>query len=119
MKEFCHGKEIREYEFDQKWNKYFPGAFLPIGFYYTDLKEKKGMLKPPKGHRCIIADLASVSKGNTRRFDIDAIGCGGGRRYLGFEDNQAPNFEYFLLRYSGKTDGGKITRNRQNLLKRS
>jgi len=50
-------------EFEQKWNKYFPGAELPIGFYYTNVKEEKSMLKPPKGHRCIIGDLASVRKG--------------------------------------------------------
>jgi Uncharacterised ArCR, COG2043 len=93
-------------EFEQKWNKYFPEADLPIGFYYTDVKEEKSMLKPPRGHRCIIADLASVSKGNTRCFDVNTIGCGGGRRYLGFEDNQAPNFEYFLsYGIPGKLEG--------------
>ena len=68
--------------FERKWNKYFPGTDLPIGFYYTDIKEEKSMLKPPKGHRCIIADLASVRKGNTRCFDVNTIGCGGGSAYF-------------------------------------
>lgn len=93
-------------EFAKKWNSYFPGADLPIGFYYTDTPEEKSMLKPPKGHRCIIADLASVRKGYTRCFDVHTIGCGGGRRYLGFDDKQAPDFEYFLsYGIPGKLEG--------------
>jgi hypothetical protein len=92
-------------EFTRKWNRYFPGADLPIGFYYTDVKEGS-MPKPPAGHRCIIGDLASVRKGDTRCFDVRTIGCGGGRRYLGFEDVQAPDFEYFLsYGIPGKLEG--------------
>lgn len=93
-------------EFERKWDKYFPGAKLPVGFYYTDTRQEKSMLKPPKGHRCIIGDLASVRKGNTRCFDVHTIGCGGGRRYLGFENKQPPDFEYFLsCGIPGKLEG--------------
>ena len=93
-------------EFAEKWDKYFPGAALPIGFYYTDMKQEKSMPKPPTGHRCIIADLASVRKGLTRCFDVRTIGCGGGRRYLGFEENRTPDFEYFLsYGIPGKIEG--------------
>jgi hypothetical protein len=83
-------------EFAQKWNRYFPGADLPIGFYYTDVKEEKSMARPPKVHRCIIGDLAQVRKGKVRCFDVHTIGCEGGRRYLGFQEHQRPDFEYFL-----------------------
>ena len=29
-------------------------------------------------------------------FDVNSIGCSGGKRYLGFSDEIMPNFEYFL-----------------------
>jgi len=64
------------------------------------------MVKPPKGHRCIIADIAKVRKGKTVCFDNNVIGCGGGKRYLGFERKLAPNFEYFLsYGIPGKLEG--------------
>jgi hypothetical protein len=64
------------------------------------------MAKPPKGHRCIIGDLAKVRKGKTVCFDVHTIGCNGGKRYLGFERKLAPNFEYFLsCGIPGKLEG--------------
>ena len=88
--------EFRE-RFIKNWTRYFPGAELPIGFYYSNSAESKFMAKPPRRHRCIIGDLAKVRKGKTVCFDTNTIGCGGGIRYLGFERKQAPNFEYFLF----------------------
>jgi hypothetical protein len=89
-----------------KWNKYFPGAELPIGFYYSDSAEPELMAKPPKGHRCIIGDLAKVRKGKTQYFNTDTIGCVGGKRYCGFETKLAPDFEYFLsYGIPGKLEG--------------
>ena len=97
--------EFKE-RFLQNWTKYFPGAELPIGFYYSDTAEQKFMAKPPKGHRCIVGDLAKVRNGETLCFDVHTIGCGGGKRYLGFESKQAPNFEYFLsYGIPGKLEG--------------
>jgi hypothetical protein len=97
--------EFKE-RFLQNWNRYFPGAELPIGFYYSETAEPKFMAKPPKGHRCIVGDLAKVRNGNTLCFDVHTIGCGGGKRYLGFESEQAPNFEYFLsYGIPGKLEG--------------
>jgi hypothetical protein len=87
--------EFKE-RFIRNWNNYFPGADLPIGFYYTDVKDPKSTLKPPKGHRCIIGDLAKVRNGKNVCFDVQSIGCSGGKRYLGFDDKLMPNFEYFL-----------------------
>jgi hypothetical protein len=92
--------------FLQNWARYFPGAELPIGFYYSRSAEPKLMATPPKGHRCIIGDLAKVRKGKTVCFDTNTIGCGGGKRYLGFDSKLAPNFTYFLsYGIPGKLEG--------------
>jgi hypothetical protein len=92
--------------FLQSWDRYFPGAELPIGFYYSSTAEARFMAKPPKGHRCIIGDIAKVRKGRPLCFDYDTIGCGGGKRYLGFENKLAPDFEYFLsYGIPGKLEG--------------
>ena len=97
--------EFKE-RFLQNWNKYFPGAELPLGFYYADSVDKKFMARPPKGHRCIIGDLAKVRKGETRCFNSDNIGCIGGKRYCGFESALMPDFEYFLsCGIPGKLEG--------------
>ncbi|MFO7976718.1 MAG: DUF169 domain-containing protein [Candidatus Hydrogenedentota bacterium] len=83
----------RRDEFIQLWNKYFPGADLPITFYYTN--EPKGT-EPPDEKRCFIAQLAAVRKGRSLHFNLDSVMCPGGKRYLGFSQTLMPNFEYFL-----------------------
>jgi hypothetical protein len=82
--------------FSEHWRNYFPTADLPIAFYYTDGEGRGKAVQPPKGHRCIICDLAQVRDGKSLCFDVDAVGCGGGKRYLGFVQDLRPNFEYFL-----------------------
>jgi hypothetical protein len=97
--------EFKE-RFLQSWAKYFPGAELPIGFYYSNTAEPKFMAKPPKGHRCIIGDLAKVRDGKILCFDVNMIGCFGGKRYLGFEMKLTADFEYFLsYGIPGKLEG--------------
>jgi len=97
--------EFKE-RFLKNWARYFPGAELPIGFYYSNSAEQKFMAKPPKGHRCVIGDIAKVRKGKTLCFDTHTIGCPGGQRYLGFESKLAPHFEYFLsYGIPGKLEG--------------
>lgn len=86
----------RKDEFLRLWNKYFPGAELPIIFYYTDDAVSAELVKPPGGHRCIFADLSRVRAGYSLCFDAESIGCFGGKRYAGFSDAAMPNFEYFL-----------------------
>ncbi len=83
-------------EFINKWNKYFPGADLPISFFFTDVNNRKSIPKPVKGHRCLLCDLSKVRNGKTLCLDVHSIGCSGGKRYLGFEDTLMPHFEYFL-----------------------
>lgn len=83
-------------EFIRQWERYFPGAELPVVFYYTDEKGHGEAASKPTGHRCIICDLAKVRNGKTVCFELDSIGCGGGQRYLGFTQELRPQFEYFL-----------------------
>ena len=79
-----------------RWAKYFPGADLPITFYYTD-EEGHGrkVIRSPARH-CFIAELGAVRKGRSLCFGIDSLDCAGGRRYLGFSRSLRPNFPYFL-----------------------
>ncbi len=92
--------------FTKDWNKYFPGAELPMVFYYADEAVPGTLPKSPKGHRCMIADLARIRKGKTLSMNVEAIGCGGGRRYTGFTEIQMPDFEYFLsCGIPGKLEG--------------
>jgi hypothetical protein len=93
-------------KFIHLWKKYFNNAELPIIFYYT---EEKGLVKEPKpakGHRCVICDLATVLKGTSLCLSAETIGCGGGKRYLGFARELMPDFEYFLsCGIPGKLEG--------------
>ena len=79
-----------------KWRKYFGDAGLPITFYYTDDEGRAETVKPGTVHRCIIAALQEVRKGKSMSFPAEAIGCFGGKRYLGFAQKVMPNFDYFL-----------------------
>jgi uncharacterized protein (DUF169 family) len=46
--------------------------------------------------RCVIGGLDKIRKGQSLAFNIDAVGCPGGKRYLGFTMSLMPDFEYFL-----------------------
>ena len=93
-------------KFLERWNKYFPGAALPIVFYYTD---DSGNVPPPEtveGRHCFVDDLAAVRQGHSLRFDAKTVICPGGKRYLGFTQGLMPNFEYFLsCGIPGKLEG--------------
>ena len=78
------------------WKKYFNDAELPITFYYTDEEGHAEAVKPGSVPRCIIGGLVKVQKGESLAFDVDAVGCSGGKRYLGFAEELMPDFEYFL-----------------------
>jgi len=88
------------------WAKYFNNAELPITFYYTDEEGHGEAVKPGSVHRCVIGALARVRNGRSLAFTADAIGCPGGRRYLGFAEEIMPDFEYFLsCGIPGKLEG--------------
>jgi len=92
-------------KFEKLFATYFPGAELPIIFYYA--AEPPAGLKaapPSKGWHCFVADLAVVRKGKPLCLDEPALGCG--KRFCGFRVPQRPNFEYFLSSgIPGKLEG--------------
>jgi uncharacterized protein (DUF169 family) len=93
-------------KFINLWKKYFNNADLPITFYYTNEERHADTVKPGAVARCVIGALAEVREGKSLCFDVDAVGCPGGRRYLGFADTIMPDFEYFLsCGIPGKLEG--------------
>ena len=93
-------------QFLERWGKYFPGADLPIVFYYTDAEEQAPFRINPEGHHCFVNDLAAVRQGNALCFDTKSLACFGGKQYLGFTQNRMPDFEYFLsCGIPGKMEG--------------
>lgn len=98
-------QELKE-EFLEKWRKYFNGAELPIAFYYTDEEDRAQKVKTPSGHQCVIGVLGRVRKGTPLYFSQETVGCGGGKRCLGFPFETAPEFKYFLSTgLPGKVEG--------------
>lgn len=87
-----HLKEM----FLERWEKYFPDSELPMVFYYTDDDSTVELADAPDGYRCFLAQLGAVRQGKPQRFDVNTVGCEGGKRYLGFSHTLRPNFEYFL-----------------------
>lgn len=88
------------------WKKYFNNTELPITFYYTDNEGTAELATPTSVPRCVIGALAGVRKGRSLCFNVDSIGCFGGKRYLGFSDKMMPDFEYFLsCGIPGKLEG--------------
>jgi uncharacterized protein (DUF169 family) len=89
------------------WKKYFNNAALPITFYYTEKPINAEKVKPGPLPQCVIGALVEAQKGRSLALDVDAVGCPGGKRYLGFMQNvDMPNFEYFLsCGIPGKLEG--------------
>jgi hypothetical protein len=93
-------------QFIERWQKYFPGADLPIAFYYADNPGNEEVFSVKEGQHCFIGDLAKVRQGHALSFGTKSIACFGGKRYLGFSQNLMPNFEYFLsCGIPGKLEG--------------
>lgn len=94
-------------KFEGLWKRYFNGAELPICFYYTNEKPLgTKMPKRPTGQRCLIGDLSKARAGEDLALTVDVVGCGGGKRYLGFAQKLRPEFEYFLsYGIPGKMEG--------------
>jgi uncharacterized protein (DUF169 family) len=78
------------------WRKYFNDAELPITFYYTDEEGHAELAAPGSLPRCVVGVLMKVRRGKSICLNADSIGCFGGKRYLGYSEKLAPNFEYFL-----------------------
>jgi Uncharacterised ArCR, COG2043 len=85
-----------EGKFIELSKKYFDNAEFPITFYYSDTGEQAELVRPGSVARCVIGALVEVRNGCCFSFNADAIGCFGGRKYLGFAETLRPDFEYFL-----------------------
>lgn len=93
-------------KFLERWKEYFDEANLPITFYYSNEAGNLEVVKPPSGHQCFIGVLSRVRQGASLCFNVDSVGCGGGKRYLGFTEEIMPDFEYFLsCGIPGKLEG--------------
>jgi hypothetical protein len=104
-------------KFVELWAKYFDGAELPITFYYTDDPAAVAPLGPAKGHMCIIGQLNRAFRGENLCFDHEAVGCFGGKRYLGFAHELRPGFEYFLsYGIPGKFEGERYKKSPELVL---
>jgi len=98
--------EQRKNEFIEGFMKYFPGAELPIAFYYTDDPADIEMCRQPDGWQCFIGELGKIRNGKSLAFNVDSLGCAGAKRYLGFTQELMPGFEYFLSHgIPGKIEG--------------
>ncbi len=83
--------------FLQRWDKYFKGADLPFAFFFSDDDGfTQNLVRPARGHVCMIGQLAPVLKGRTVAFTGGTIGCFGGVRYAGFPAPEFPGFKFFL-----------------------
>jgi uncharacterized protein (DUF169 family) len=92
--------------FMEMWGRYFDGADLPIALYYTEEEGRGKLVPPPSGHVCVVPVLSRARKGESLCFQMDSVGCRGGKRYLGFTQEIMPDFEYFLsCGIPGKLEG--------------
>jgi hypothetical protein len=91
------------------WKKYFNDAPLPITIYYTDKPAGAKIAEPSSIPQCIMGGFIKVQRGESLAIGINAVGCGGGMRFLGFTDNLGPNAENFLsCGVPGKSEGERL-----------
>jgi len=83
-------------EFPNKWEKYFPGAELPVAYSYTDDVTKDELADSQDEEHCVIASFQRTRQGHTFVYGADSPGCKGWRRYTGFSQSLRPKFEFFL-----------------------
>ena len=91
-------------QFLDRWTKYFPGAELPLAFYYTDDPGEVELFRTADSH-CVIEDIYSVRQGRSLSFDTKSVTCFGGKRYLGFSTALMPTRILPLLQYRGNWKG--------------
>ncbi|NMB79678.1 MAG: DUF169 domain-containing protein [Methanomicrobiales archaeon] len=83
------------------WEKYFPGAELPLGIEFRATPpESRKKVPPPDGWRCLICQMGQARNGTPLVFDDASVTCRGGRMYTGFSNQRPPEFRHFLS--SGK-----------------
>ena len=87
--------QLREL-FINRWTRFFPGACLPVCYFYSDEIRDVDKADCLVEHRCLISNLNRVRDGHTFVYDAKTPGCTGGKRYSGFTATLRPHFEYFL-----------------------
>ncbi|MCX6249445.1 MAG: DUF169 domain-containing protein [Bacteroidetes bacterium] len=92
-------------DFLEKWEKYFGNTELPITFFYSSKMNNATLADSPKGRSCLICELAKVRKGQSLAYNKSVIQCGGAKRYLGYDHEFRPDFEYFLSCGNDKMEG--------------
>ncbi len=85
-----------QHVFQQKWEKYFPGAALPVAYYYADQVTEEDCTDSRDEEHCVMASFQRVRAGHTFVYQADSPGCKGWKRYTGFSQSLRPNFAYFL-----------------------
>lgn len=97
--------------FTALWEKYFPGADLPVTLEFRNESDTSEKVPRPEGHRCIICQIGRVRNGTTLVLDASSITCGGGLMYTGYSGKRPPNFRYFLsCGKEGIVDGERYKR---------
>ena len=96
--------------FLELWKKYFSDSELPIVFWYTEGDGGAEGAEKPKGHSCIICELAKVRNGKSVVYNAERVKCGGAKRYLGYTEKMRPGFEYFLSCGNLLTEGERYLR---------
>jgi hypothetical protein len=56
-------------------------AMRGVNSLYTGDEGAADRAEPPKGHRCLLADLMKIRQGISLRFELDTVGCGVGKRW--------------------------------------
>jgi uncharacterized protein (DUF169 family) len=83
--------------FTALWQKYFPGAELPLALEFREESGESEKVPAPSGHRCLICQIGRARAGSTPLvFNSCSVSCGGGLMYTGYSDKRPPNFRYFL-----------------------
>ncbi len=98
--------------FMDQWSKYFPGAELPITYFYTDHPSQADLEASQTVDRCLIGNFKRVRQGLPFVYDAHTKGCSGGKRYTGFSHELRPHFEYFLsCGIPGELEGERYKQN--------
>ncbi len=83
-------------DFLTKWNTHFPGAELPVAYWYTDHVSERDAQDSRDEEHCVVAAFERVRQGHTFVYRAGGPGCKGWARYTGFSQGLMPKFEYFL-----------------------
>ena len=83
--------------FTALWQKYFPGAELPLTLEFRDAGHSTTKkVPPPGGWRCVICQIGQARNGTPLTFDNGSVTCNGGRMYTGYSGGRPQGFRYFL-----------------------